>query len=294
MKIPVFTGSSVALVTPFLAGAIDYDRLEQLIDFQINAGTAAITICGTTGESATLSQAEHSELIRHTIQYVNGRVKVIAGTGTNNTQDTLQRSLEAADAGADGLLIVTPYYNKTTQLGLIQHYTYIADRVDTPILLYNVPSRTGVSFAAETYRTLAGHPNINGVKEASGNHALLTSAMAACGDALNFFCGNDGETVQMMALGAKGLISVAANLLPAEIAQLCRLCQMGSYAEAAALQLRYTELIQALFAEANPIPIKRAMQFVGLDCGDPRLPLCPMSAEKQPQLEAAMRHLNIL
>ncbi|HHT16637.1 MAG TPA: 4-hydroxy-tetrahydrodipicolinate synthase [Papillibacter sp.] len=294
MKVPVFTGSSVAIVTPFRNGRIDFEKLAELIDFQIEGGTSAITICGTTGESSTMSMEEHIEAVDFCVKHVNGRVKVIAGSGSNDTMAALELSHEAEKSKADALLMVTPYYNKATQRGLIKHYTYIADRVSLPIILYNVPTRTGVTFSTDTYRELSKHPNINGVKEASGNFALLASTIAACGDELNFWSGNDNEVVPMMSLGAKGVISVVANILPRLMAEMTKACLEGDFAKGASMQLRYLELMDRLFIEVNPIPIKAAMNLLGMDVGEPRLPLCDMEPANLEKLKAAMRNINLI
>ncbi len=293
MKTPVFEGSSVAIVTPMKNGAVHYGKLEELLDFQIENGTAAITICGTTGESATLSHEEHLSVLRHTIRYVNGRCKVICGTGSNETAVALHMSQEASDMGADGLLMVTPYYNKTTQKGLVQHYTYVADRVNTPIILYNVPSRTGLNIAVPTLKTLSQHPNINGIKEASGNFSQIAQIRAACGDDLNVWSGNDDQTVAMMALGAKGVISVFANICPKESAEMTRLCLDGDFQTAAKLQLKYLELMNALFVEVNPIPVKTAMNLLGFDVGELRMPLCEMEPKNLAVLKQAMDNFGL-
>lgn len=294
MKQPIFTGSSVAIVTPFRDGGIDYEKLAQLLDYQIQNDTAAITICGTTGESATQSLEEHMQAVEFTIKYVAGRCKVIAGAGSNDTQAALMLSQHADKAGADGLLLVTPYYNKATQKGLIQHYTYIADRVNTPIILYNVPSRTGVGLTVDTYRELSKHPMINGVKEASGNVAQVARTLDACGDDLNIWSGNDDQIVALMALGAKGVISVLANICPRETARIARLCLEGDFAAAARMQCDYMELIDALFCEVNPIPVKTAMNLMGMDVGPLRLPLCEMEEKNLATLKAAMQHKGLL
>ena len=295
MKTPVFTGSSVAIITPFgKDGKVDFEKLGQLIDEQIAGGTAAITICGTTGESATMSLEEHIETVDFCTKYVNGRVKVIAGSGSNDTMAALALSQEAEKSKADALLLVTPYYNKTTQKGLIEHYTYIADRVNTPIILYNVPGRTGVSIAADTYKVLSRHPMINGVKEASGNFSLIASILAHCGDDLNVWSGNDDQTVAMMALGAKGVISVAANVVPQIMAEMTKACLDGDFKRGAELQLKYFELCDKLFVEVNPIPVKTALNLMGKEVGDLRLPLCDMTEANLEKLKAAMKGAGIL
>lgn len=276
MKKPLFTGTATALVTPLQEGSIDYTALARLIEQQHQGGTAALVICGTTGEGATLSAAEHEALFRFAAEKSAGRMKVIAGIGSNDTAAALDMAKQAEDAGADGLLMVTPYYNKTTQAGLIAHFTYVADRSSLPLVVYNVPSRTGVGATPETYAVLADHPNINGVKEASGNIGEFARAKALCGDQLTFWSGNDSDTVAMMALGAKGVVSVASNLVPAVVSRLCGLCFAGNYPAAARLNEAYMDLFAALFWEVNPIPVKTAMAMTGL-CGDEmRLPLVPM------------------
>lgn len=295
MKEPIFSGICTALITPFhLDGSIDFERLKDLIERQIAAGVDAICFCGTTGESATLSMEEHEAVISLGIETVAGRCRVIAGTGSNDTKTALHLSLHAAMAGADALLLVTPYYNKTTQEGLIRHYTYVADRVNCPMILYNVPSRTGVSFTHQTYHLLSQHPNINGVKEASGNFSLMANTLAHCGDELNLWSGNDDHTIPMMALGAKGLISVASNLIPDTMVEMIHDFMNGRSKQASSMQLKYTPLISALFSEVNPIPIKTAMMMKGLDSGYLRLPLCSMGSEARDLLCEEMKKSGIL
>lgn len=294
MKVPIFTGSSVAVVTPFKDGKINYKKLEELIDFQIAGGTAAITICGTTGESSTMSLEEHIATVDHCVTYVNGRVKVIAGAGSNDTMAAVYLAQEAEKSGADALLMVTPYYNKTTQRGLIKHYNYVADRIHTPIILYNVPGRTGVSFTTDTYKELSKHPNINGIKEASGNFSLLASTIAACGDDINVWSGNDDEVVPMMSIGAKGVISVAANIVPDVMTEMTKACLDGDYRHGAQLQLQYLDLLGKLFIEVNPIPIKTAMNLMGMDVGEPRLPLCDMDPVNLEKLKISMAKMGLL
>lgn len=294
MKEPIFTGSSVAIVTPFKDGKIDYKKLGELIDFQIRGGTSAITICGTTGESSTQTLDEHIKTVDFCVKHVAGRVKVIAGTGSNDTMAALLLSQEAEKSKADALLMVTPYYNKATQRGLIKHYTFIADRVNTPIILYNVPSRTGCTFTVDTYKELSKHPNINGIKEASGNFALLASTIAACGDDMNVWSGNDNEVVPMMSLGAKGVISVAANIIPEVMAKMTNACLSGDYKSGADLQLRYLDLIDRLFIEVNPIPIKAAMNMMGMEVGETRLPLCEMEPSNLEKLRASMQKIGLI
>ena len=294
MKTPIFTGSSVAIITPFKDGKIDFEKLGELIEFQIKGGTSAITVCGTTGESATQSMQEHTETVDYCVKKAAGRVKIIAGSGSNDTMAALELSQEAEKSNADALLMVTPYYNKATQRGLIMHYTYIADRVNIPIILYNVPGRTGVSFTAETYKYLAGHPNINGIKEASGSFALLSTTIAECGDDINIWSGNDNEVVPMMSLGAKGVISVAANIVPSVMADMTGACLNGNFKRGSELQLEYLDLITKLFIEVNPIPIKAAMNLMGMDVGTTRLPLCDMEPSNLDKLKTSMTKLGLI
>ncbi|MCL2408286.1 MAG: 4-hydroxy-tetrahydrodipicolinate synthase [Oscillospiraceae bacterium] len=294
MKIPVFTGSSVAIVTPFRSGKVDYKKLGELIDFQIAGGTAAITICGTTGEASTQSLEEHCATVDYCVKHVNGRVKVIAGTGSNDTMAALFLSQEAEKSGVDALMMATPYYNKTTQRGLVKHFAFIADRVNTPIILYNVPARTGMSFEVDTYKELAKHPNINGVKEASGNFTLIASAIAACGDEFYIWSGNDEDVVPMMSIGAKGVISVLANVVPNVVAEMTNACLVGDFKTAAGLQLKYLDLIGKLFIEVNPIPVKAALNLMGMDVGELRLPLVDPAPENLEKLKKAMAAVGLI
>lgn len=293
VKTPIFKGSCTAIVTPFTEQGVDYERLRKNIDFQYENGTAAIVVCGTTGEAATQSQCEQNETVRQAIKFNEGRMKVIVGVGSNNTQIALRNAENAKSAGADGVLMVTPYYNKSTQKGLVEHFSYVADRVDIPMILYNVPSRTGISIAPDTYKALAQHPNINGVKEASGDIALVGSIRSLCGDDLYVWSGNDDNTVAMMALGALGVISVASNIIPGVIAKLCALCLEGNYKEATALYAKYARLFSALFVETNPIPVKAAMKMMGFDSGLLRLPLTEIGSENLGKLLGAMRDVGL-
>lgn len=295
MKTPLFTGSSVAIVTPMHAdGSVNYEKLSQLIEFQIQGGTSAITICGTTGESATLKDPEHIAVIAHCVKAVAGRIKVIAGTGSNETDHAVYLSQEAQKAGADGLLLVTPYYNKCSPKGLVRHYMTVADSVQIPAIVYNVPSRTGVSMGVDIYRQLSEHPLINGVKEASGNTELVLRTMAACGDDFNIWSGNDTQIVPLMAMGCKGVISVLANICPSATAELAGACLQGDYQKAAAMQIRYMELIDALFCEVNPIPVKTALNLMGMEVGPLRMPLCEMEDAAKARLSAAMEKIGLL
>ena len=295
MKTPLFTGSSVAIVTPMHAdGSVNYEKLSQLIELQIQGGTSAITICSTTGESATLKDPEHIAVIAHCVKAVAGRIKVIAGTGSNETDHAVYLSQEAQKAGADGLLLVTPYYNKCSPKGLVRHYMTVADSVQIPAIVYNVPSRTGVSMGVDIYRQLSEHPLINGVKEASGNTELVLRTMAACGDDFNIWSGNDTQIVPLMAMGCKGVISVLANICPSATAELAGACLQGDYQKAAAMQIRYMELIDALFCEVNPIPVKTALNLMGMEVGPLRMPLCEMEDAAKARLSAAMEKIGLL
>ena len=277
MKKPVFTGACVAIVTPFKPdGSVDFDTLGNLIEFQIARGTDAITICGTTGEKSTLADGEHKECIEYCVKKVAGRVPVIAGTGGNDTRYSLSLCRHAESVGADALLCVTPYYNKASQAGLIKHFEYLADNVNIPLILYNVPSRTGMTITPATYAHLAKHPNINGTKEASGDFSLVAKIRAACGDELNVWSGNDDQIVPMMALGAKGVISVLSNVVPDVVAKMTHAALAGDFAAAASIQLEYLRLANDLFLEVNPIPVKTALGMMGLCRPDLRLPLCEM------------------
>lgn len=295
MREPVFSGACTAIVTPFDAnGAVNYDAFGALIEEQIAGGVDAICVCGTTGESATMSIREHIAVTEFCVQKVDHRVKVIAGAGSNDTSAAVYLSQHAQDSGADALLLVTPYYNKATQDGLVRHYEYIADRVNLPIILYNVPSRTGVSFTAETYKVLSQDPRINGVKEASGNFSLLAHTRSLCGDEFYIWSGNDDQVVPMMSLGAKGVISVAANIAPEVMVKMSHLCLEGRMEEAAKLQIGYMKLIDALFVDVNPIPIKTALDLMGKNAGALRLPLCEMSPAHLEVLKTAMRDKGLI
>ena len=293
VKIPVFKGACTAIITPFNDGGIDYEALRRNLDFQYENGVSAVVVCGTTGENATLSSNEHEELVRRTVREVNGRMKVIAGVGSNNTQTALRHAEDAKFAGADAILMVTPYYTKTSQKGLIEHFSYVADRVDIPMILYNVPSRTGMSISADTYKTLSEHPNINGVKEASGDFSLIASTVSKCGDDLFLWSGNDDNTVPMMSLGALGVISVASNILPAAVSKLCALCLEQDFSAAEELYSKYAPLFSALFIETNPIPVKTAMKLMGYDSGKLRLPLTEIGEANLAALRSLMRDAGI-
>ena len=287
MKTPLFTGSGVAIVTPFTKDNIDFEAFGRLIDWQIDSGTDAIIVCGTTGEAATMDPRERRAAVAYCIHRTAGRIPVIVGCGSNCTETAIALSREAEALGADGLLVVTPYYNKATQEGLCRHYLAIADAVHTPIIVYNVPSRTGVSCTAETYEKLAAHPNINGIKEASGNFALIQDTRNRCSE-LAIWSGNDEDTTAICALGGKGVISVAANIIPRDMHDLTQLCFENDFRSAGELQLRMTDLLRTLFCEVNPIPIKTAMQLLGLCSAQLRLPLCELREENLPRLQKAI------
>ena len=288
MKQPIFTGSAAAIVTPFKEGGVDLESLGNLLDFQLENGTDAIVVCGTTGEASTMTYRERAETIAFCVQHVGGRVPVIAGSGSNSTENAVTLSREAERQGADGLLVVTPYYNKATQAGLLRHYQTIADAVSLPIILYNVPSRTGVSIAPESYAALAEHPNIVGVKEASGNLGNVQRTRNLCPADFTIWSGNDDETVPICALGGKGVISVAANVLPAEMHRLTQLCLQNDFAAAGELQVRLKDFCDAMFCEVNPIPVKTALKLLGWKVGELRSPMCPPSPEKLARIKAVL------
>ena len=288
MKKPVFEGLATAIVTPFKNGTIDIPTFEMLLDAQLAANVDAIVVCGTTGESATLSAQEQLALIAHAIQYTAGRCKIIAGTGSNDTAHAIDMSRAASSMGACAVLVVTPYYNKCTQAGLIAHYAAIADAVSCPVICYNVPSRTGVDMTLETYQALSKHPNIQGVKEAGGSPAKIAKTIETCADDFFVWSGNDDEAVCAMALGAKGLISVLSNVRPKKTLAMLRACQQNDFRRAGALQRELMELIGALFCVVNPIPVKKALELEGIPVGNPRLPLTAFPAEKLPLLKAAL------
>ncbi len=278
MKNTIFTGAGVAIITPMLPdGSIDYAGLGKNIDDQIENRTDAIIICGTTGESSTMTDEEHRKCIEFAVQHTHNRVPVIAGTGSNDTKYAISLSQEAQEMGCNGLLIVTPYYNKASQHGLVAHYTAIADSVNIPIILYNVPSRTGVNMDVATIHALGQHRNIAAVKEASGNIGYVAKLAAQCGDLVDIYSGNDDMIVPIMSLGGKGVISVLSNVLPKETHQMTQYCLENNFAAAAEMQLKYLKLINDLFMEVNPIPVKEAMNQMGLPSGPCRMPLCDMT-----------------
>ena len=294
MKNTIFKGMATAMVTPMTSTGVDYNTLAKFIDFQLEEGINALVACGTTGESATLSQDERKEVIRFTIDRVNGRVPVIAGVGTNNTDHVLDFAKSACDNGADGLLVVTPYYNKATQGGLIKHFSVVADAADKPVIMYNVPSRTGCNLQANTVATLADHPNIVAVKEASGNMSQVVDIIAKCGDKLDVYSGEDALTVAMMSMGGMGCISVLSNVMPRLSVEMTDKAFQGDYQAAAALQCRMLPLIDALFSEVNPIPAKAAVAAMGFGEEYLRLPLTPMEDATRANLYNQMRKLGVL
>ncbi len=293
MKKTIFRGMATAMVTPMTPEGVDYEALGRFIDFQLAAGIHALVAVGTTGESATLTPEERKEVIRFTIDRVNGRVPVIAGTGTNNTLHAIDFSVSASRMGADALLVVTPYYNKATQGGLIAHFTAIADRVDTPIIVYNVPSRTGCNLLPETIAALSRHPNIAGVKEASGNMSQVVDLFALCGDDLAIYSGEDGLTVPFLSMGGDGTISVLSNVVPAKAVAMTDAFFSGNVAEAARLQCEMLPLIHSLFCEVNPIPAKAAVSAMGFGEENIRLPLTPMTSPARETMLAEMRRLGV-
>lgn len=293
MKETVFTGAATALITPFRNGKIAYDTMEKLIDWQIEAGTDAIVVAGTTGEGATLSDAEHKECIRFCVEKTAGRVPVIAGTGSNDTYYACKLTEHADACGADAMLLVTPYYNKATQKGLIASFREIAGATSKPCILYNVPSRTGCNMLPETVAELAETENIVGIKEASGNLTQIADIAALCGDKMDIYSGNDDQIIPVLAVGGKGVISVLSNLLPGETSRICHDWLNGEHDRALKAQLRYLPLIHALFSEVNPIPVKAAMHALGLTENSLRLPLTCMEEEHEKKLIAIMRSLGM-
>ena len=295
MKNTIFTGAGVAIITPMNAdGSINYDGFAENIEYQIANGTDAIIVCGTTGEASTMTDEEHIECIRFAVEKTAGRIPVIAGTGSNDTKYAVELSKIAQEKGADGLLLVTPYYNKASQKGLVAHFTAIADAVDIPIILYNIPGRTGVSIDMNTYKILGQHKNIVAVKEASGNISYTSKLIAQCGDLLDVYSGNDDIIVPMMSIGAKGVISVISNIMPKETHEITQLCLANNCEEAAKLQMKYLELINNLFIEVNPIPIKEAMNHMKMPSGPCRLPLCEMTDEHIETLKNSMKKIGLI
>lgn len=295
MKDIIFEGAGVALITPMNEdGSVNFKELGNIVEDQIANHTDAIIVCGTTGESATMGTEEHLKVIKYVCDAVNGRVPVIAGAGSNDTAYGVDLAKEATDCGADALLVVTPYYNKTSQEGLVKHYNYIADRVTKPIIVYNVPSRTGLNIKPETYAKLGEHPMIYGVKEANGDISALAKSIAIAGDKLTFYSGNDDQITSFMSLGAKGVISVLSNVCPRETHEITQAALDGDFKKSAELQLKYLELCNKLFSDVNPVPVKAAMNMMGWKAGECRLPLANMSADKEKALEECLRTYGLI
>ena len=294
MKNTIFTGAATAIVTPMTAEGVDYEQFGRLIDWQIEAGIDAIVVAGTTGEGSTLTDAEHKEVIRYCVQRVAGRVPVIAGTGSNDIAYAISLTKFACEVGADAMLLVTPYYNKATQKGLIQSFTAVADASTKPCILYNVPSRTGCNLLPASVAELAKHPNIVAIKEASGNISQIAQVAHLCGDSIDIYSGNDDQIVPVMSLGGKGVISVLSNLMPAETSRICHDYLEGNTAAATAKQLELLPLIDALFCEVNPIPVKAAMSAMGYGENYLRLPLTPMEEAHAEVLYGLMKEQNLI
>ena len=293
MKKTVFQGIATALVTPLDENGINYEKFARLIDWQIESGISALVICGTTGESSTLTDEEHKAAIAFAVKQAAGRVPIIAGTGSNDTAYAIELTKFACSVGADAVLVVTPYYNKATQNGLVTMYKAIADASTKPVILYNVPSRTGVNIEPSTYAKLAEHENIVAIKEANGNLSKIVETMALVGDKVDLYSGNDDQIVPLLALGAKGCISVLSNVFPKETVEICTKFWEGDVAGSAALQYKYLELINALFCEVNPIPVKAAMAKMGFCENYLRLPLTPMEEAHEENMVRIMRDLGL-
>ena len=290
----IFTGAATAIITPFKNGAVDYNAFGRLIDWQIDEGISAIVAAGTTGEGSTLTDEEHREVIRFCVERVKGRVPVVAGTGSNDTAYAIELTKFACEVGADAMLLVTPYYNKATQKGLIESFTAVADESTKPIILYNVPSRTGCNIAPATAKILSQHPRIQAIKEASGNISQVAEIAQLCGDDLDIYSGNDDQIVPVLSLGGKGVISVLSNLMPAATDMMCQNYLSGKVDAARSEQLRLLPLINALFCEVNPIPVKAAMAAMGYGENELRLPLTKMEAEHEEKLLSLMREQGLI
>lgn len=295
MKKVLFTGAGIAIVTPFNDDfTVNYDLLAELVDYQIKHGTDAIIICGTTGEASTLTHEEHAKAIEVAVKAAEKRVPVIAGTGSNDTAYAVELSVEAEKLGADGLLMVTPYYNKTSQDGLVAHYNFVADRVNIPIIVYNVPGRTGMNILPETYLRLSKHPNIVGVKEANGDISALAKSISLCGDEMAFYTGNDDQITSFMSLGAKGVISVLSNVAPQIAHDIANKFLEGDAAGSAAMQLEYLDLCNDLFIDVNPICCKEAMVMMGIPVGPCRMPLAPLNENNRARLAATLKKHGLI
>lgn len=295
MKNPIFTGAGVAIITPFTAdGKVNEKVLAEIIEYQIAHSTDAIVICGTTGESATLDHNEHTQAIKVAVDVTAGRIPVIAGTGSNDTAYALKLSNDAEKLGVDGLLMVTPYYNKASQEGLIKHFNYVADRVSTPIILYNVPSRTGCEIKPETYAELAKHKMIYAAKEATGNLSSIAKTISLVPEDFAIYSGNDDQITPIMSLGGKGVISVLSNILPQVAHDIAQTALDGDFKKSAELQLKYLELCNAMFMDVNPIPVKAAMRLMGIDVGPLRLPLCDMTPANKEKLKSVLQKYELI
>ncbi|MEE0946595.1 MAG: 4-hydroxy-tetrahydrodipicolinate synthase [Acutalibacteraceae bacterium] len=295
MKKRIFTGAATALVTPMNSDySVNYKKLEELVEHQISSGIDALVICGTTGEKSTLDYKEHIKVIETAVNKTNGRVPIIAGTGSNDTTYTVELCKDAISCGADAMLMVTPYYNKTSQKGLITHYNYVADRIDSPIILYNVPSRTGVNIAPQTYAQLAEHPNIVATKEANGDLSSILLTRSLCGDNLDIYSGNDDQIVPIMSLGGIGVISVLSNIAPKQTHDICFEYFEGNIMSASEKQIYYAQLIKALFSDVNPIPVKEAMNLMGMGVGPCRMPLVEMDDTVRENLVTQLKKCNLL
>ncbi|WP_055071146.1 4-hydroxy-tetrahydrodipicolinate synthase [Clostridium massiliamazoniense] len=290
----IFKGSCVALVTPFNETGVNFDKLKELIEWHIGQGTDAILVCGTTGEATTMSLQERKDTIEFTVKTVKGRIPVIAGTGSNNTKASIEMSIWSEKMGVDGLLVITPYYNKTSQKGLYEHFKAINDAVKTPIILYNVPSRTNMNISPDLLLKLSDLNNIVAIKEASGNFSQIAEMKALCGDKISIYSGNDDQIIPLLSLGGEGVISVLANVLPKETHEMCELYLNGKTKEALDLQLKYLNLANSLFIETNPIPVKTAMNLMGFECGELRLPLCDMEEVNLSKLKDVLKENNLL
>lgn len=290
----IFTGSCVALVTPFKNNKIDYERFHQLIDWQIENGTDAILVAGTTGETSTLTDPEHLDILQDAGKYINGRVPFIAGTGSNDTAYSIMLSKQAEKAGADAALIINPYYNKSTQRGIIAHIKAIADAITIPVIIYNVPSRTGLNIEVSTMKELSKISNVAAVKEASGDISQITEIARVCGNDLDIYCGNDDHVLPVLAIGGKGVISVSANIIPQDMHDLVATFMEGDMKKARELQFKTNLINRAMFYETNPIPIKTAMELMGLDTGDMRLPLIEMEDVNKEKLIADLKTYGLL
>ncbi|ACO85816.1 4-hydroxy-tetrahydrodipicolinate synthase [Clostridium botulinum] len=290
----IFKGSGVAIITPFTETGVDFDKLSELIEWHIKSKTDAIIVCGTTGEATTMTETEKKETIKFVVDKVNKRIPVIAGTGSNNTAASIAMSKWAESIGVDGLLVITPYYNKTTQKGLVKHFKAVSDAVNAPIIIYNVPGRTGLNIAPSTLKELCKDKNIVAVKEASGNISQIAQIKALCGDKLDIYSGNDDQIIPILALGGIGVISVLANVIPEDVHNMCELYLTGKVNEALKIQLNSLALTNALFIETNPIPVKTAMNLMNMKVGDLRLPLCEMNENNLEILKKELKAYNLM